>query len=514
MEFKRSSGVILHPTSLPGPFGIGDFGPTAIHWLDFMAKAELGLWEILPLGPTGYGDSPYQCFSAFAGNTRLISPILLVEDGLISIENIENHPHFSNKKVDFNRITRWKDKILLLAFKNYYKSPPASLKIEFESFRQQQSDWMDDYALFMSIKDIYKKVAWNQWPDELRFRDQASLDKFKKKNAKKILLHAFKQYLFFKQWETLHDYAQSKNVLIVGDLPLFIAFDSADVWTNPELFDLTETHEPRVIAGVPPDYFSPTGQLWGNPHYRWSAHKQTGYQWWLRRFQKSLEMMDIVRLDHFRGFSGYWEVKAGMPTAEEGRWVQGPGSSFFEEIEKKLGKLPIIAEDLGVITPDVTKMRDRFNFPSMRVLQFAFSSDANNPFLPHNYPDNCVAFTGTHDNTPSRSWYQNASTKEREFCRQYLKSNAKHIAWDMIRAIWASAAIFTFAPMQDFLELGNKARMNFPGVLGNNWNWRIHPNAMRDSLALKIKEINTLFSRSNNPCLETPPSSIIEYEEP
>lgn len=514
MEFKRSSGVILHPSSLPGPFGIGDFGPSAIHWLDFLAKAELGLWEILPLGPNGYGDSPYQCFSAFAGNTCLISPILLVEDGLIPLENIENHPHFSNKKVDFKRVTRWKDKILLLAFKNYQKSPPASLKIEFESFRQQQSVWLDDYALFMAIKDAYKKVAWNQWPNELRFRDQVSLEKVKKKNANKILLHAFKQFLFFKQWKTLLDYAHSKKIHIVGDIPLFIAFDSVDVWTNPELFDLTETNEPRVIAGVPPDYFSPTGQLWGNPHYRWSAHKQTNYQWWLRRFQKTLEMVDIVRLDHFRGFSGYWEVKAGMPTAEAGRWVQGPGSSFFEEIEKNLGKLPIIAEDLGVITPDVTKMRDRFDFPGMRVLQFAFSSGANDPFLPHNYPVNCVAFTGTHDNAPTKGWFQNAPHKEQVFCRQYLNSNAKHIAWDMIRAIWSSVAVFTFAPMQDYLELGNKARMNFPGILGSNWNWRIHPNAMTDSLAFKIKEINTMFARSNNPSRETPPSSIIEYEEP
>jgi 4-alpha-glucanotransferase len=514
MEFKRSSGVILHPTSLPGPFGIGDLGPTAIHWLDFLAKAELGLWEILPLGPTGYGDSPYQCFSAFAGNTSLISPILLVEEGLIPIQKIENHPYFSNKKVDFNRVARWKDKILLLAFKNYQKLPPASLKIEFESFRQQQSAWLDDYALFMAIKDAYKKVAWNQWPIELRFRDQASLEKFSKKNTKIILYHAFKQFLFFKQWKTLRDYAHLKNIRIVGDIPLFIAFDSVDVWTNPELFDLTETREPRVIAGVPPDYFSPTGQLWGNPLYRWSAHKQTDYHWWAQRFKKTLEMVDILRLDHFRGFSGYWEVQAGMSTAKEGRWVQGPGSSFFELIEKNLGKLPIIAEDLGVITPDVTKMRDRFNFPGMRVLQFAFSSDANDPFLPHNYPVNCVAFTGTHDNATTKGWFQNAPQKEQEFCREYLNSNAKHIAWDMIREIWSSVAVFAFASMQDFLELGNKDRMNFPGVLGNNWTWRMHPGAMMDSLAFKIKEMNTVFARSNMPSPGIPPSSLIEYEEP
>ncbi len=514
MEFKRSSGVILHPTSLPGPFGIGDFGPTAIHWLDFLAKAELGLWEILPLGPTGYGDSPYQCFSAFAGNTCLISPILLVEDGLIPLANIENHPHFSNKKVDFKRVANWKEKILLLAFKNYQKSQPAKLKIEFESFQQQQSIWLDDYALFMAIKDDYKKVAWNHWPNELRFRDQVSLEKFGKKNAKKILYHAFKQFLFFKQWKTLLEYAHSKNILVMGDIPLFVAFDSADAWTNPELFDLTESREPRVIAGVPPDYFSPTGQLWGNPHYRWSAHKQTDYQWWIQRFKKTLEMVDILRLDHFRGFSGYWEVQADMPTAKEGRWVKGPGPFFFESIEKSLGKLPFIAEDLGLITPDVTKMRERFNFPGMRVLQFAFSSDAYNLFLPHNYSVNCVAFTGTHDNAPTKGWFQNAPQKEREFCRKYLNSNTKHIAWDMIREIWSSAAVFAIAPMQDFLELGNKGRMNFPGVLGNNWTWRMHPSAMMDSLAIKIKEINTLFARSNMTLPVIPPSSLIEYEEP
>ena len=514
MEFKRSSGVILHPTCLPGPFGIGDFGPGAIHWLDFLAKAEIGLWEILPLGPTGYGNSPYQCFSAFAGNTCLISPILLIEDGLISLKDIENHPYFSNKKVDFNRVTRWKDKILLLAYNNYQKSSPASLKIEFESFQQQQLDWLDDYALFMTIKDALKKVAWNLWPIDLRFRDSSTLEKFRKKNSKQILFHAFKQFLFWKQWKSLLDYAHSKNILIMGDLPLFIAFDSMDVWKNPELFDLTETREPRVVAGVPPDYFSPTGQLWGNPHYRWPAHKQTNYQWWRQRFQKTLAMVDILRLDHFRGFSGYWEVKAGMPTAKEGRWVQGPGTSFFEEIENNLGNLPIIAEDLGLISSDVMEMLDRFNFPGMRILQFAFSSDANNPFLPHNYPVNCVAYTGTHDNAPSRGWFQKATIKEQKFCRQYLKSNAKHIAWDLIRAVWSSVAVFTFAPMQDFLELGNNARMNFPGVLGSSWSWRMHPNAMTDSLAFKIKEINSLFARGNKPALENQPSSIIEYEEP
>jgi 4-alpha-glucanotransferase len=513
MEFKRNSGVILHPTSLPGPFGIGDLGPTAINWLDFLAKAEMGLWEILPLGPTGYGDSPYQCFSAFAGNTNLISPILLVEDGLISLEKIENHPNFSNKKVDFSRITRWKDKIFLLAFKNYQQSPPAQLKKEFESFREQQLFWLEDYALFMAIKDSCNKVAWNQWPIDLRMRDQKSLENFKKKNRKKIFLHEFKQFLFFKQWKTVTGYAHKKNIHIVGDIPIFIAFDSADVWRNPELFDLTDAYEPRVIAGVPPDYFSPTGQLWGNPHYRWSAHKQSNYQWWLRRFQHTLEMVDFIRLDHFRGFSGFYEVKAGSPTAKDGHWVKGPGSPFFEIIEKNLGKLPVIAEDLGLISPDVTEMRDQFNFPGMRILQFAFSSDGSDPFLPHNYPVNCVAYTGTHDNAPSKSWFQNAPLKEQVFCCNYLNSNAKHIAWDLIRGIWSSPAIFAFAPMQDFLELGNKSRINFPGTLGNNWAWRMDPKAMTDTLSSRIKEINTLFSRSNVPFLESRTLSTIEYEE-
>jgi len=513
MEFIRSSGIILHPTSLSGPFGIGDLGPSAIHWLDFLVNSELGLWQIQPLGPTGYGNSPYQCFSAFAGNTNLISPILLVEDGLISLEEVENHPHFSNKKVDFNRVTRWKDKILHLAFNNYRKSNPSSLKIDFDSFCQNQAFWLEDYTLFMTIKETHKKVAWDQWPDELRFRNQESLDKFRKKNAKKILFQMFKQFLFFKQWETLHAYAHSKNICIVGDIPLFISFDSADVWKYPELFDLDENRESRVVAGVPPDYFSLTGQLWGNPQYRWSVHKQTNYQWWLQRFQKTLEMVDIVRLDHFRGFSGYWEVKAGMPTAREGRWVKGPGAAFFEAIEKSLGKLPVIAEDLGLISADVIEILNRFDFPSMRVLQFAFSTDANNPFLPHNYPINCVAYTGTHDNAPSKGWFQDLSHKEMDFCRQYLKSDAKHIAWDLIRGIWTSAAVFAFAPIQDFLELGNKARMNFPGTLGDNWTWRIHPNALTDKLAIRIKEINQLYGRSNLSGPKPPPLPIIDYEE-
>jgi 4-alpha-glucanotransferase len=513
MQFKRSSGVILHPTCLSGPFGIGDLGPSSIQWLDFMDAAGLSLWQILPLNPTGFGNSPYQSFSAFAGNPNLISPILLVEDGLIALEEIENHPHFSSKKVDFNRVTRWKKKILKLAFRNFRKSAPVSIKNKFESFCLDQLFWLKEYSTFMALKESFKLAAWNHWPEAYKFRDDKSLNKFKEKNSRNIAFHDFVQFCFYEQWQRVHAYAQSKKIKIIGDIPIYMSYDSADVWAHPELFELDEKYEPRLIAGVPPDYFSPTGQLWGNPLYCWPMHQKSGFTWWLQRFEKLIQKVDIIRLDHFRGFCGYWEVKAGLPTAEKGRWVRGPGKTLFEALKKKMGDLPIIAEDLGVISTDVNEIRSHFNFPGMRILQFAFNSDANNSFLPHTYPVRCAAYTGTHDNATSKGWYQNLAPEEARFCRHYLNSDGKHIIWDMIRSIWSSVAEIAIVPLQDFLELGNNARMNYPSTLENNWIWRMQPTSLNEKMAIKIKELNTLYGRDKEMRISKKPEMVLNYQD-
>ena len=498
MEFKRSSGILLHPTSFPGEFGIGDFGPQAYTFIDLLAKTETGLWEILPLGPTGYGDSPYQSFSAFAGNPYLISPEAMVQDGLLEKEDISNPPAFPLTKIKFSQVYKFKDQLFLQAFNNFNKRTLNDpLRLEFEGFCESQKKWLEDYSLFIAIKNKFNNEAWNFWPDELRFRKVTGLAYFIKENQSLVRFQSFIQFLFYRQWKALFNYAHDHQIKIIGDIPLFVAYDSSDVWSQPFLFDLSVTLEPRVIAGVPPDYFSSTGQLWGNPHYLWSNHKKNQYAWWQERFKKSLEIFDIFRLDHFRGFGGYWEVKAGEPTAEHGRWVKGPGAHFFRSIEKSLGKLPIIAEDLGVITPDIKELTSEFGFPGMRVFQFGFSSNADDPFLPHNYIPNCVAFTGTHDNATARGWYLDASKKEQKFCRQYLNSTGKNISWEMIRALWASCADMVLAPMQDFLSLGNEARMNFPGKLGGNWNWRMKPRAINDHLVERIKLLNSIYGRNS-----------------
>lgn len=514
MEFIRSSGILLHPSSFPGKFGIGDFGPQAYSFIDFLAKSEIGLWEVLPLGPTGYGDSPYQSFSAFAGNPYLISPELLVKDGFLDKEDISNPPSFPSTKIKFNQVYKYKDQLLLLAFNNFnnrfLKGP---LRSEFNRFCESQANWLENYALFTAIKNKFNKEAWNLWPDELRFRKAKGLVYFEKENQLEIHLQSFIQFLFYRQWTGLLNYAHDHKIKIIGDIPIFVAYDSSEVWSQPNLFDLTDSLEPRVVAGVPPDYFSSNGQLWGNPHYLWSNHKKSHYLWWRERFEKSLEIFDIFRLDHFRGFGGYWEVKADEHKAEHGRWVRGPGRHFFRSIEKNLGELPIIAEDLGVITPDVKELSAEFGFPGMRVIQFGFSSDADDPFLPHNYIPNCVAFTGTHDNATARGWYLKASKKEQEYCRQYLNSSGKNISWDMIRALWASCAGLVLAPMQDFLSLGNEARMNFPGKLGGNWNWRMKPGSLTDLLAEKIRTLNRVYGRNSNKKIEKVDLVETDYQE-
>jgi 4-alpha-glucanotransferase len=495
MKFNRASGIILHPTSLPGPDGVGDLGPEAYRWVNFLADSGCTLWQILPLGPTGYGDSPYQCFSAFAGNPYLVSPALLLEDGLLKRNDLADRPVFPVNHIDYGEAIQWKVKILDRAYKNFLKNKDSQLSLEFEAFQHEQSYWLDDFSLFMAIKDAYGGVSWDNWPAGLRQRKSSALAAFRKNDPQKILLHTFRQFLFFRQWSNLKEYANRKNIRIIGDIPIFVAYDSADAWSHPQLFYLNTDGRPSVVAGVPPDYFSPTGQLWGNPLYKWSEHEKQGYEWWIQRMMATLKTVDIVRLDHFRGFAGYWEIPFGMPTAEVGRWVKGPGDKLFHAIKEALGELPIIAEDLGVITPDVVSLRDKFDLPGMKVFQFAFSTDPDDPFLPHNYADNCVAYTGTHDNDTALGWYLSAPEEERDLARRYMARSAEDISWDMIRAVWSSVAVFALAPMQDVLSLGNEARMNLPGQASGNWTWRMNPDSINKHVLNRLKEVNFLYSR-------------------
>ena len=495
MKFNRSSGILLHPTSLPGPDGIGDLGPEAYRWVHFLKESGCKLWQILPLGPTGYGDSPYQCFSAFAGNPYLVSPTLLLEESLLTPQDLSEQPQFPSQQVDFGSVIPWKLTILDRAFARYKQNNDKNLAGELEDFAAEQNFWLNDFALFMAIKESQGGVSWSEWPATLRHRDPKALQGFAKANADAVQRHIFRQFLFFRQWSALRSYANTAGIQIIGDIPIFVAYDSADAWSHPELFHLDKKGLPTVVAGVPPDYFSPTGQLWGNPLYNWKVHQAAGYSWWIERFKASLQLVDIIRLDHFRGFAGYWEVPYGNPTAEIGRWVKGPGHSLIEAIQTALGGLPIIAEDLGKITPDVVKLRDDFNLPGMRIMQFAFSGDASDPFLPHNYIENCVAYTGTHDNDTVTGYYQTAPEHEKDFMRRYLARSGNDIAWDMIRSIWGSVAVMSIAPMQDFLRLGNKARMNFPGKASGNWGWRMAADALTPGLQNEIININTVFGR-------------------
>jgi 4-alpha-glucanotransferase len=496
MFTKRASGVLLHPTSLPGPDGIGDLGPEIYRWIDFLAEAKCHLWQVLPLGPTGYGDSPYQCFSACAGNPFMVSPALLLENDLLTRTDLADRPAFPQDHVDFGPVITWKLTLLDRAFEHFSAGANTKMAKAYAAFCIESSTWLDDFALFMAIKESQGGVSWDNWPEGLRNREPKAIGAFVKGNKTAVEKHKFRQFLFFEQWSKVMEYAHSKDIRIIGDIPIFVAYDSADAWSHPELFYLDESGKPTVVAGVPPDYFSPTGQLWGNPLYRWDAHKNEGYAWWIKRFEAVLKVVDIIRLDHFRGFAAYWEIPFGKPTAEVGRWVKGPGKVFFKAILSALPELQIIAEDLGVMTPDVIEMRDAFNLPGMKILQFAFSADSTDPFLPHNYPQNCIAYTGTHDNDTVLGWYRNSSTeKERDFCRRYLARSGDDISWDMIRAIWGSVAIFSLCPMQDLLNLDTNARMNYPGRPSGNWGWRLLPNQLTQGLADRLKENNELYLR-------------------
>lgn len=496
MEYLRQSGVLLHPTSLPGRYGIGSMNGAAYEWVDFLAETRQSLWQVLPLGPTGYGDSPYQSFSSFAGNPYLISLEDMVEEGLLDGSVLADAPDFPADHVDYGAIYIWKLTVLRQAADAFAEGGAPELKAEFETFGKDQADWLNDYALFMALKDAHSGAPWNTWDMEIRSRKPAAITNAQNEHADAINAHKFNQWLFFRQWSKLKAYANAKAIRIVGDIPIFVAMDSSDTWTSPQEFFLDEEFQPTVVAGVPPDYFSATGQLWGNPLYRWESMRQNQYAWWLRRIRAALRLYDMIRVDHFRGFAGYWEIPAGELTAVNGKWVQAPGMDFFAVVQRELGDLPILAEDLGEITPDVIELRNRFNLPGMKILQFAFSTDATDKFLPHNYKPNFVVYSGTHDNDTTRGWYEHSATdKERDSFRRYFHTDGSEAAWTLIDAAWSSVALIAITPMQDLLELPSSARMNLPGRAEGNWTWRFTSDALSPMLVGRLLEATTIYGR-------------------
>ena len=498
MTFSRASGILLHPTSLPGKYSIGDLGDEAYKFVDFLAHAKQTYWQILPLGPTGYGDSPYQSFSAFAGNTNLIAPEKLVEDGFLTFEEINRKPNFPEGKVDFGKLYDWKNWILSLAYESFSTATTSKdLRGEFEIFCQKEAAWLDDYALFRAIKKSQHEKPWLEWDEPLRLRDENALSQAKKNLREDIEAQRFQQWLFFRQWLKLKNYCKEKNVKIVGDVPIFISLDSSDAWCNPSQFKLDEQNRPLVVAGVPPDYFSKTGQLWGNPIYNWDNMRRDNFSWWTRRVNHTLKQVDIVRVDHFRGFAAVWEVPGGDKTAVNGNWINVPGKELFDALKNAIGDLSFWAEDLGVITPDVENLRDSFAFPGMRILQYAFGGDPKNNYLPHNYIENCVAYTGTHDNDTTVGWFKLANPAEREFCLNYLNSKGEEIHWDFIRAIWESVADTAIVPMQDLLGLGNEARMNLPASKSGNWYWRCKDSDFSHEIGEKLRDLTEIYGRGN-----------------
>jgi len=496
MDFSRSSGILMHISSLPGKYGIGDVGTNAYQWIDMLEETGTRYWQMLPLNPTGYGNSPYQGISAFAGNPLFIDLAELQKLSLLSKDDITNFPEFPLNHVDFSRVINWKRKKLETAYCSFNKMQSNELEENFEKFYDDNKSWLFEFSTFMSIREKYALVSWSQWPEPLKMRDPAALNQFRVENQQSLQMHSFFQFIFQQQWNNLKKYANGKGIRIIGDIPIFMGFDCSDVWAYPELFLLDEKRKPTFVAGVPPDFFSETGQLWGNPLYDWAEHKEQKYQWWIKRVRETLKTVDLIRLDHFRGFAGFYKIPADEKTAEKGKWVPGPGKDLFDVMEKEIGDLPFIAEDLGVITPDVISLRERYNFPGMKIFQFAFWEDAE--FLPYNYPKNCVAYTGTHDNDTTKSWFEKAPKHEQLFCANYLGQHTENIAHEMIRIVWSSVANLAVAPMQDFLRLGNEARMNLPASIEGNWEWRMKPDAIKDSLKSWIKEINITFNRDLN----------------
>jgi 4-alpha-glucanotransferase len=496
MRFERASGVLLHPTSLPGPHGSGDFGPEAYHFVDWLVAGGQSLWQLLPLAGIGPGNSPYMSNSAFAGNVLLIDLAELHQQGWLTADDLAVAPDLLAAQVNFAAMYPFRMQRLAKAATTFASHGTAAQREDYQRFLKEQASWLEDFALFMSLCEQKQWADWHSWEPALAKRQPAALAAAKKQHASRVEFWRFCQWRFFRQWATLKAYANGKGVQIIGDTPIFIAYLSAEVWANQHLFELDDAGKPTVIAGVPPDFFSATGQRWGNPLYRWSAHAKDNFAWWVERIKRTFELVDIVRIDHFRGFAGYWEIPASEPTAIKGQWVPGPGEALFKAINKALGPMPIIAEDLGVITPDVDALRKKFGFPGMRILQFAFAGDANDRFLPHNYEADTVVYTGTHDNDTVAGWWATASDHERHMARGYLATDGHDMPWSMIRAAMSSVADTAVHPMQDVLALPTSSRMNYPGQESGWWGWRFEWSQVQPWHAGRLAEFSRLYGRT------------------
>ena len=514
MRFPRASGILLHPTCLPGPHGIGEFGSEAFAFVDFLKEAGQKLWQVLPLNPTGYGDSPFQCFSAHAGNPLLISLERLREQGILQSSDFRNEPEFPDDHIEFGPVITWKTSLLKTAAQRFLNGTRD--REAFEQFCAANAEWLPEFALFMACKQEQGGVAWNRWAADLAQRKPAALAAARERLKDSVLAVQYWQFEFFRQWQELRTYAHQAGIQVVGDIPIYVALDSADVWSNPEYFRLSPQGDPEVIAGVPPDYFSATGQCWGNPIYRWDRLKETGYRWWIDRYRAAMNLYDAVRIDHFRGFEAYWEIPGNEKTAINGRWIKGPGAELFEVLERQFGELPIIAENLGVITPEVEAIRERFHFPGMALLQFAFGKDPQGPsFRPHNYSRELAAYTGTHDNDTTVGWWNSSGArdstrtpedvaKERAFARAYLDlKDDEPIHWRLIRGVESSIADLAIIPLQDVLGLGAEARMNLPGTSSGNWRWRFRSGALKPELAARLHEMVLIYDRSGHTYRQT-----------
>lgn len=495
IKLNRQSGVVLHITSLPGKYGIGTTGDEALKFIDFLEKAGQQIWQILPLGHTGYGDSPYQCFSTFAGNPYLIDFDNLVQRNWLKNSVLPDQA-YPDDFVDYGPVINMKLKVLKQSFHDFRSSALKSDLIAFEAFKEQNASWLTDYALFIELKNYHNGAPWFEWKDSFKFRDQESLTEFSKYFAEGIDFTKYCQFAFFSQWQAVREYAHHKGIKIIGDIPLYIAYDSADAWSTPEVFQFDEKLEPQQVAGVPPDYFSETGQLWGNPLYNWDYLKAHGFNWWVNRIRMNLELYDIIRIDHFRGLAAFWSVPAAEMTAVNGKWVDAPGKELFEAIKRELGDIPIIAEDLGVITPDVEELRDGFSLPGMKILQFAFDDFECNEYLPHNFPTtNCLVYTGAHDNDTILGWYHSLSETTRKNVHDFLDIQGGDIIWKMIRQAWGSVAKIAMVPMQDLLGLGSESRMNTPGLASGNWMWRMKSGNLTDRLAEQLYQLTRIYDR-------------------
>ncbi len=495
MRFPRSSGILLHPTSLPGPYGSGDLGSAAHHFIDWMVVAGQTVWQMLPIGPVGLANSPYMSLSAFAGSPLLIDLLELRSHKWLTDAELQA-PAFPTDHVDYAAAEPFRMGVLRMAADRFFTAGSAPEKSEYAAFCKANASWLDDYALFQSLNDKNDRRLWTTWDKKLVHRDPAALAAARIELQKEIDFHRFTQWCFSRQWASLKKYANDRNIRLMGDIPIFVAHHSSDVWSHPGEFFLDRDGNPTIVAGVPPDYFSETGQRWGNPLYRWDVMKEQKYAWWIDRFRSTLKFFDILRIDHFRGFEAYWEIPAAHKTAEHGKWVKGPDADLFKTVQRKLGKLPIIAEDLGVITPEVVALRTQFEFPGMKILQFAFAAGVDNEFLPHTYDPNCVVYSGTHDNDTSIGWFATATEREREFVKRYMRTEGSEIHWDLIRAAELSVADTAILPFQDILGLDTSGRMNFPGTTDGNWEWRFSWDQVGPQHADRLYELTALSNRT------------------